>query len=469
MYNLEMVKAVDILNVATATLPGINFFRRGKYSIYSCPLPGHGGKAKNNERGEHCRLNHDRNTWFDNGCDRGGNVIDFVMHYKALSFPEAVKFIAEIGHIEPEDNSNPKAKIPARKAMMAIARNFWREHSERENYISYWKSRGLSEETANHFEPGIAPGGKQLTEALIKKGYTLEELKEQGITSNKGYDYFQRRLLLATTGNIIGRDITGKSSCSKLAMPGGYSGLMNIAEATRRKKCIMIEGPFDVVSTWQLCRNAGVPYGVVGVHGTNAYQEEWIVEMAKKGVEEIFIMFDSDPWVNPDNKRPHAAGQKAALKAARIAIAAGIRTWICKLPEETDPNEYLKAVNRGELTLSDFQQLFDNAKCPLEFALYVDNHYYDRSTLSGQIRLLDEASKHIQTYGFPATDTYWDIAARMIGRPSAEIKEFLQCRLLEISKNVWKDKFLFSMQKLKESGISQDELINMINEATGTQ
>src|SRR5579864_3310325 len=101
-------------------------------------------------------VNKDKGFFKCFGCGAGGDVVKFVEMYQKLSFPEAVRHLAQRASIQlPETTSGPEDREAAaeRQALMALhelAAAFYREELE---------TRGLRAETLATFGYGYAPAG----------------------------------------------------------------------------------------------------------------------------------------------------------------------------------------------------------------------------------------------------------------------------------------------------------------------
>lgn len=463
---------VPIERVFRALFPAVALKRHGRYLNFACPHPGHQGKAANNARGDHAVLNLDRNTYFCNGCDCGGSNIDLVMHYQGGEFKDALKFVAEVGGITLEEAKETRLPHP-RVAMMNVARKFWKEHPDRAEYHRYWEEgRKLSKEAAERFKPGIAPGGGTLTQELLKMGFTPKQLLDASVSyqvpGGKLVDFFRRRLLVATAGNVVARAIDAEAKPKVLVFQGGYTGLFNAKEAAHYKTVLFVEGVFDAIAVWDMFRRLGLKWGVVAVHGTKAYQAEWVFDLAAAGVvEEYYSCFDMDAWFNEEGK-VHAAGQNASLALAKIVRDTGKPCWVVKLPDREDPNDFLKEVVAGR-PVKDFKTILDQAVTPWEFALYVDSHYIDASRLAGKVKMLEAAKGHLKTYGVPALTAAWQALADMVNCPVDEVKEYLAETVGELKAETDLALARRVVKRLRDAGYTDEQVAEALSLSVGTE
>ena len=133
------------------------------------------------------------------GCGEHGTAITFLMKFKGLSFPEAIKELADdLGMEVPEDR---QAKIRQARAKtltdyLAQAADFYHQTLFHDRHaIEYLKGRGITEETVNKFQLGLSPDAWQGLEAIFKdKAYDDPKLEESGLVIAKDghrYDRFR--------------------------------------------------------------------------------------------------------------------------------------------------------------------------------------------------------------------------------------------------------------------------------------
>ena len=129
-------------------------------SDYICLCPFH------REKSPSFHVNQTKQLFHCFGCNAGGNVIGFVMQYENLSFPDAVKFLADrIGYNLPE---NRYSKISAERQQLKrelydihkVAARFYYEQLQTENAhnaVEYLNLRQLSPRTRKIFGLWLRP------------------------------------------------------------------------------------------------------------------------------------------------------------------------------------------------------------------------------------------------------------------------------------------------------------------------
>ncbi len=150
------------------------------------------------------------------GCDRGGDVITFVMDKKGFSFAEAITELALKAGItlEPDKrqpSSDKKIYYEANKAAMTF---FEQQLTsiKGEDARGYLSGRGISENTIRSFHIGFAPDSwDSLTTFLQRRGIPQAAAEKAGlIAPRKGsgfYDRFRGRVIfhiIDLSGEVIG-------------------------------------------------------------------------------------------------------------------------------------------------------------------------------------------------------------------------------------------------------------------------
>ena len=172
-----------------------------------------------NEKTPSFSVSPDKQIYHCFGCGKGGGVVNFIMEIENLSFPEAVRLLADrAGMTVPEDGQDQE--LPRlRKRMLELnkeaARWFHAQLSEPagQKAAAYLQKRRISRKTAVNFGLGYAPDSwDSLLKAMEEKGYGAEELIRAGLASRgkkagAAYDKFRDRLMfpvLDVRGEVLG-------------------------------------------------------------------------------------------------------------------------------------------------------------------------------------------------------------------------------------------------------------------------
>src|SRR5262249_51922459 len=134
------------------------------------------------------------------GCGKGGSVYNFLMEMEGLSFPEAVKRVAEITGVmlpEPIDDQQDeriKKKKEEKKQLAEqvidlnrIALEFWEAELQGKRAKAareYLEKRGISEETQKTFRIGYSPDSwDSLLNVLKEKGADDKLISRSGLVA----------------------------------------------------------------------------------------------------------------------------------------------------------------------------------------------------------------------------------------------------------------------------------------------
>ncbi len=359
------------------------------------------------------------------GCGESGDVISFIMKEENLSFPEAVKFLADKSGIIIEENEN-KTNVEfmkKKKLLYSInretARFFYYSLKSNAKALSYLKKRAVSEKSIKTYGLGFADGRwDSLHNYLVKKGFKEENLEMAGlIIKKKGkngyYDRFRNRIMfpiMDTRGNVIafgGRSIDS-SNPKYLNSPetivfskrNNLYGLNILNKESDRKKVVLVEGYMDVVSLY----NSGVDYAVASL-GTAFTPEQG--KMLARYKDEIYICYDSD-----------TAGINAANRALDLLKEEGINAKVLILPTGFDPDDFIKEYGREK-----FENLFQNGLNYIDFKIYFYKKKYNLDDSNEKIMFTKDMGKFLKGIKSPVErDVYLDKIAKETGISSEVIK-----------------------------------------------
>jgi DNA primase len=129
------------------------------------------------------------------GCGQSGDVFTFVQKVENISFPEAVRLIAQkLGVPMPKVTFSSPAEARDAQTRMALldvhvrATQFFQDCLRRPEGASareYLKTRGLDEETITRFRIGYAPDSGFLLRDALRREFDEELLRESGLFSWK--------------------------------------------------------------------------------------------------------------------------------------------------------------------------------------------------------------------------------------------------------------------------------------------
>lgn len=392
--SIQLVRdRVDIIDIVGHF---VQIKKRGSNFIGNCPF--------HNEKTPSFNVNPARGIYKCFGCGEAGDAIQFVQSHEKFSFIEAIKWIADFYHIEIEESeSNPDFAIHRHKEeslriIFDFAAQYFHEsllHSESGKIIglSYFKERGFSEDTIDEFQLGYADESWQnFYDAAIKKGFNKELLIESGLVTEKNdkiYDTYRGRVIfpiMSNTGKVVG--LGGRILNTQVKAPKYINShespiynkskiLYGLYQARNEIKnldeCILVEGYTDVISLFQ----RGIK-NVVASSGTALTEGQ--LKLIKNISKNLVIIYDGD-----------AAGIKAAVRGMQLALKENMNISIVLLPENEDPDSYIKKYNQAAFR----KYILENKKDIIDFQIDVSN--WNKSHQDAQLltQLLHELAETI--------------------------------------------------------------------------
>ncbi len=327
--------------------------RKGGAYWARCPLPGHMEKTPSfcvNQAGQFFKCF---------GCQRGGDVIKFIMEVESLSYVEAVKFLAaragmEVPTLSQKDEAQLEKSAKERANRLAILKataRFYVDNLSKaagEPYLRYIESRGFDHSTIRAFGLGCSTDYNSLPKFLAEKGFAYEDMVAAGVVSyNKDtqtYSDFEAKRfvtpiidsfnnVLAFGGRVIEKtDFAKYKNTRETSIFVKNRTLFNINNIKKLKRekgelsyIIMVEGYMDVIAL----HAAGIKNAVASM-GTSLTVEQ--ARLLQRYTNTVVISYDGD-----------AAGQKATFRGMEILKDAGLEVKVIALPDKLDPDEYIKA------------------------------------------------------------------------------------------------------------------------------
>lgn len=332
-------------------------------------------------------------------CGVGGDVIKFIMLREQMSFPEAVRFLAERAGVKlPErktknspDNTADRNELE--KLNRWAARFFRSQYDKTETgriAREYVNDRRISEETARRFGLGWTPQGwDNLTKAAQEAGKPLEELARLGLLIKKDqggfYDRFRQRLMFPVI-DALGRVIAfgGRTLADDPAkyVNSPESPLFNKSRTLyglhaakdsiiKERTAVIVEGYTDCLMAHQYELT-----NVVATLGTALTREH--AQVLSRYADKIILVFDSD-----------TAGQKAADRAIEVFFSQQTEVKLVTLPDGLDPCDFLE--QHGEDGKEAFEDIVNNATEAMEYKWQMlQNALEQADSVKGHQRAADE-------------------------------------------------------------------------------
>ena len=337
----ELLSRIDIVEVINKVSP---LKRTGKNFMCCCPF--------HKEKTPSFSVSQQKQFFKCFGCGASGNVIGFLMRYEGLSYPEAIRKLAEsIGMTVPETPRDRETRTRVRSLtdMMKAASDYYSASLKTNTRtIEYLKQRGITGETAARFALGYSPDVWQPLKDVFGDQYASKDLEEEGgcglviHNGDKRYDRFRGRLMFPIRnprGQVIAfgaRTLNGDEHPKYLNSPETalyhksreIYGLYEASSSIREKhRAIVCEGYMDVIQLSQ----AGFTEACAAL-GTAVTAEH--VQKLLRAVDTVYFSFDGD-----------SAGQHAlrrALEAALPVVEDDQEIRFVVLPPEHDPDSLIK-------------------------------------------------------------------------------------------------------------------------------
>ncbi len=343
----------------------------------------------------------DKGMYYCFGCHKGGGVINFQMEIEGMSYPDAVRALAKrAGMTVPEDPQN-ESRYRQQERLWALHKEAARFYHERlyapegEAALSYALGRGMTKATLTRFGIGYAPDSwSDLVDAMRKKGYTDQELKDSGLAavSKKNnsnlFDRFKDRLMfpiIDVRGNVIGfggRIMKKDEEAAKyLNSPetlifNKRKNLfaLNIAKKSKQGYIILVEGYMDAIALHQY----GFDCAVASL-GTALTEDG--ANLLSKYTDQVVLIYDGDN-----------AGQRATQRAIPILEKTGLQVKVLQIRDAKDPDEFLKKFGADR-----FKLLLEESSNRVEYQLNAIRRKYDIGTDDQRVKYIHESAELICT------------------------------------------------------------------------
>lgn len=395
-------------------------------------------------------VNPDTQNYYCFSTNKGGDVLDFLMETRGMSFIEAARWLAEKAQLEiPKGafgrgsaETNPEEK-EALKVFFKI--NRFVAHFYQSQYSGalgahareYAEKRGLTEKTLKNYAIGFAPDSWNLLrdyligiKAPLNIAVSLGLLKARNEEAPRAdgsnlYDVFRNRLIFPirdANGEVVGfggRTLDAKEKIKYLNSPESQvynKGHMFYNYDRARKHirdsetAIIVEGYMDCIALDQagLCN-------VVATLGTALTPAH--VHILRKVAHRVVNLYDAD-----------VAGQAASVRNMEIFLReAGFPIAGVILPEAKDPDEFLRA--RPDTGAKELLDLLHHA--PALIDLWVDKQIAEcPRTVQGRADCLKNIAEKLAML----SDEIWirarvqNIADRLILEPSLVLETILHVR-----------------------------------------
>ncbi len=370
----------------------VNLKRSGSNLFGLCPF--HGEKTPS------FSVAPDKGIFYCFGCHKGGSVINFEMEIEGLSYPDAVRALAQRAGMEVPDDELYQSRYRQQERLWALSKEAARFFVSQlyapagAEGLQYAIKRGMSKNTLTRFGIGFAPNSwSSLCDAMRAKGYTDEELRDAGLVSvsqKNGtiYDRFRNRLMfpiIDVRGNVIGFGgrVMDDSTPKYLNSPetvifNKRKNLfaLNIAKKSKLGYLILVEGYMDAIALHQY----GFDCAVASL-GTSLTEEH--ATLLSRYTDQITLIYDGDE-----------AGQNATRRAIPMLEKAGLQVKVLQMRDAKDPDEYLKKFGADK-----FRVLLEESSNRVEYQLRAIQRKYDLKLDEDRVKFIGEAAEFLSSLG----------------------------------------------------------------------
>lgn len=396
----EIRQSVDIVDVIGEYLP---LEKKGRNYIALCPF--------HDDKHPSMSVSPDKQIFMCFVCGTGGNVFTFLQKYLKISYIEAVKKVAEIGHIDLSEYHLDVVSSPISKENASL----YQMHEEAQKIYSYYLNtklgleakayltkRHFSDELIKEFQIGYAPLQSTLYQAFEKLGFQEIDMVKSGliVESYQHFDRFQDRIMFPLynqQGQVVGFSgrIYKPTQTDSKYINSPESDIFikgqtlyhyhQCKEAVKEAGFIyLLEGFMDVIAMYK----AGIE-NTVAIMGTALTKGH--IQALRRLTHHVHLCLDGDQ-----------AGQTAMSKAARELEEAGFQVSIIVLPDNHDPDEIYEEHGKEGL-----QEALKKTLKPIEFLMNFEYQKIDSQNYDDRKNYLEKMCYEIAKIHDPIDQDYY--------------------------------------------------------------
>ena len=347
-------------------------------SKFKCCCPLH------NEKTPSFHIDPVRNTFHCFGCGESGDAIAFIQKKEKLSFPDAVRHLAQKNHIEIQESKRERTpeeqeQDKEREAMLIayeivqkyyVANIHQQDEAARQAYEYATERWGI--ELVEESGIGFAYDTWDDLQTYAKEhSLSLPLLKQMGLVSHsekskKDFDFFRGRIMIPIKdryGRVIG--YTGRTMSNDENTPKYLNTSNNVLyqksnsifgihqawpAAAKQGKFYLVEGAPDVLRL----QSIGIDSAVASLGSDWTSQQ---LDQLKRYASTICFLPDADKHNITEH---YGTGIKKVMISGRNAMAAGFKVVVREIPlgadgRKNDPDSYCKSsLIFNELVEEDF-------------------------------------------------------------------------------------------------------------------
>lgn len=347
-------RILDTAQILDVVSEFVTLRRRGVNYIGLCPF--------HNERTPSFNVNPARGIFKCFGCGKSGDAARFLMEHEQMTFPEALRWLAnKYGiTIEERELSNEERQAQSLRESISIVneqackwfeRQLWETGNGQAIGLAYFRSRGFRDDIIHKFQLGYCPEGQDImVHEAVTKGYKEELLVQAGVAyaldNGRLRDRFHGRVtfpihslsgkVIAFSGRVMKSDAKVAKYVNSPESPvytksNELYGIFLAKNAiVKQDKCFLVEGNTDVVSMHQ----AGIE-NVVASCGTSLTTGQ--IRKIHRFTSNITVLYDGD-----------SAGIHASLRGIDMLLEEGMNVKVVLLPNGEDPDSFARAHSADE-------------------------------------------------------------------------------------------------------------------------
>jgi DNA primase len=349
------------------------------------------------------------------GCGAGGDVFKFVMEMDKLTFPEAVRAVAEKCGIaipkarertpeERRENQQRSALVELHREAAAFFVQQLNGTQEGRAAKAYLLDRGLDSEAVERFGLGFAPSGGEALLRAMKAKYPDKVLEVSGLFSKdqngpvrlpagqagpaggRLFDRFRRRVIfpianesgkiVAFGGRALGDDLPKYLNSPETPIYTKSNVLYHLdcaKESLRQRDfAVLVEGYMDAIAV----ALAGIS-NVVASCGTSLTETQ--VKLLSRFTRRVIVNYD-----------PDTAGQAATERSLAILLEQGAEVRVLALPGGKDPDSFIRSEGAAA-----YSKLLAEAPAYVDY-LIARARKMDLSTAEGKLRAVNFLMPYVQ-------------------------------------------------------------------------
>ena len=289
-------------------------------------------------------------------CGKGGNAVNFLMEHEQITYPDALRWLANKYNIEIQErelSAEEKQLASDRESMFVVnewAKKYFQDILKNNPDgqaigLQYFRSRGIRDDIIEKFNLGYAlPRRDALSKAAIAAGYNAEYLVKTGLCYRKDngelvdryagrvifpwfsvsgkVNAFGGRLLDSRTKGVQQKYVNSPESDIFHKERELYGLFQAKREIAKQDHVYMVEGYTDVIAMHQcgICNVVANSGTALSIHQVRALH---------RFTPNITLLYDGDE-----------AGIHAAMRGTDMLLSEGMNIKVLLLPDGDDPDSF---------------------------------------------------------------------------------------------------------------------------------